>query len=79
MRWSSRLGDPQAGLPLVHHSGGLNFLRLRCGPQSSDNRDSPYASRTIAGNEYLTGKGCAVAGPPLQCLGALRATEWVNW
>ncbi len=25
MRWSSRLGDPQIGLPLVHHSGGLNF------------------------------------------------------
>ncbi len=25
MRWSSRLGDPQAGLPLVHHSGGLNL------------------------------------------------------
>ena len=26
MRWSSRPGDPQAGLPLVHHSGGLNSL-----------------------------------------------------
>ena len=24
-RWSSRLGDPQLGLPLVHHSRGLNF------------------------------------------------------
>src|ERR1022692_3360127 len=24
MRWSSRLGDPQIGLLLVHHSGGLN-------------------------------------------------------
>ena len=29
MRWSSRLGDPQAGLPLVHHSGGLNFAEGR--------------------------------------------------
>ena len=26
MRWSSRLGDPQIGLPLVHHSGGLNSV-----------------------------------------------------
>ena len=49
-----------------------------CGPQTSDN-GQPDASKTIVGNEYLTGKGCAVAGPPLQCLGALLATEWVNW
>ena len=27
MRWSSRQGDPQVGLSLVHHSGGLNYLK----------------------------------------------------
>ena len=29
MRWSSRRGDPQIGLSLVHHSGGLNYTYLR--------------------------------------------------
>src|ERR1700689_438513 len=34
MRWSSRLGDPQIGLPLVHHSGGLNSARRKSAGQS---------------------------------------------
>ena len=29
MRWSSRRGEPQVGLPLVHHNGGLNCSGLR--------------------------------------------------
>jgi integrase len=34
MRWSSRRGDPQIGLSLVHHSGGLNSLTGKYGQVS---------------------------------------------
>jgi hypothetical protein len=58
MRWSSRRGDPQVGLSLVHHSGGPNETNCEAVDPEDDKRNAIILgygrSETIATGESPT-------------------------